>query len=288
MRKTLFLTGLLGASLLARAQVTKTTSSLQQVWAGYFNQTRFNGRWGLWAEAQLRTQDDFFSGLNQSILRFGLTYYTGDRTKLTAGYAWVNSFPGEGHKEVSQPEHRFWQQLQWHTVYPKVRTMQWMRLEERYRRKIANDSTLGDGYNFNFRVRYNLLLQVPLSAKGPVRNTFSFVVNDEVMVNFGKGIVYNYFDQNRFFVGFSYHVSEQSNLQFGYMNQFQQLATGNQYRSNHVARVFYFQKPGPSKKEAWLILNGPGTPGKAGVSVSALPELSSPFKSRLWRSSMQN
>ena len=29
-------------------------------------------------------------------------------------------------------------------------------------------------------------------------------------------------------------------LQVGYMNIFQQLAAGNKYRSNHVARVFYF------------------------------------------------
>jgi Protein of unknown function (DUF2490) len=249
MRKGILL-ALIGLSAAtAGAQTKKTITSQEQVWLGYFNQTRFTDRWGIWAEAQLRTQDDFFNKLNQSILRGGLTYYIYDKSKLTAGYAWVNNFPGEGHRDISQTEHRFWQQIQWHTNYPKVRTMQWVRLEERYRRKIANDSTLAEGYNFNYRIRYNLLLQVPLSPKGPVKNSFSFIVNDEVHINFGKNIVYNYFDQNRFFIGFAWHVNDHDNLQFGYMNVFQQLPAGNQYKNNHVARIFYFQNLDMRKKK---------------------------------------
>ena len=118
--------------------------------------------------------------------------------------------------------------------------MQWFRLEERYRHKILNDSTLASGYNFNWRIRYNLLYQVPLSKNAFGPHTFSFLVNDEVHVNFGKQIVYNYFDQNRFFIGFAYHTNATDNLQFGYMNVFQQLPAGNQYKSTHVARLFYF------------------------------------------------
>ena len=31
-----------------------------------------------------------------------------------------------------------------------------------------------------------------------------------------------------------------SNVQFGYMNLFQQLPAGNQFKNIHAARVFYF------------------------------------------------
>jgi hypothetical protein len=65
-------------------------------------------------------------------------------------------------------------------------------------------------------------------------------VNNELHVNFGKNIVYNYFDPNRFFVGLSYHVNARDNFQFGYMNIFQQLAGGNSYRSLDAIRLFYF------------------------------------------------
>jgi hypothetical protein len=129
-----------------------------------------------------------------------------------------------------------------------MRLMQWIRLEERFRRKVLDDSELEEGYNFNFRVRYNLFTMVPLSKRSFQPKTLSFVVNDEVYLNFGKEIVYNYFDQNRFFTGFAYHVDKHNNLQFGYMNVFQQLASGNKYRSNHAARLFYFHNLDLRKK----------------------------------------
>ena len=75
---------------------------------------------------------------------------------------------------------------------------------------------------------------------GFTKNTFSFILNDEIHVNFGEHIVYNYFDQNRFFIGFAYHTNATDNIQFGYMNVFQQLAAGNQYKSVNAARIFYF------------------------------------------------
>ena len=219
---------------------TKRTTSVQQVWLGYFNQTRISDNWGIWADVHLRTREDFFTNFSQSILRAGLTYYLSDACKLTLGYAYVNHFPADNHSGVSQPEHRPWQQIQWHNKYAKTRTMQWIRLEERYRRKILNPEELADGYSFNFRVRHNFLFQVPLSRKGLQPNTLSFIANNELHINFGKQIVNNYFDQNRFFLGLSYLVNPHDNVQFGYMNVFQQLPVGNQYRSLHAARVFYF------------------------------------------------
>jgi len=236
------------ASAYAQAP-SKTTTHLEQVWMGYFNQTRLSNKWGFWAEAQLRTKEDFVDNLSVSILRVGATYYFTDMSKLTAGYAYVNHFPGNNHQNISRPEHRIWQQFQWHNNYKKIRTMQWFRLEERYLRKVKNSDELASGYNFNFRMRYNFLLQVPLSSKGVQPNTFSFILNDEVHVNFGKEIVYNYFDQNRFFLGFSYQTTPSNNIQAGFMNVFQQLASGNQYRSINTIRLSYFQNIDARKKQ---------------------------------------
>ena len=81
-------------------------------------------------------------------------------------------------------------------------------------------------------MRYNIWYDIPLSKKGIVPKSLSFVVNDEVHINFGKEIVYNYFDQNRFFVGLKYQFTDHSNLQVGYMNLFQQLSAGNKYRTS--------------------------------------------------------
>jgi hypothetical protein len=220
-------------------QAKKTTTDAQQIWLGYFNQTRLTDKFGVWGDFHLRTKEGFVNNFSQSIARLGLTYYVNDATKLTAGYAYISHYPSEGHTNVTQPEHRPWQQVQWHTKYAKTRMMQWLRLEERYRHKILNDSTLANGYNFNFKIRYNLFYEIPFS-QSPT-NKFSFVINDEVHVNFGKQIVYNYFDQNRFFLGLKFNTASHDNFQLGYMNLFQQLPSGNTYRNNHVIRLFYFQ-----------------------------------------------
>ena len=233
----------------AYCQNVKSIESLQQLWFGYSNQTRFSNKWGMWLDLHLRTKEDFVNDLSQSIVRLGLTYYVNDATKLTAGYAWVNHFPGDNHKKISQTEHRPWQQIQWHTKYGKKRMMQWIRLEEKFRHKILNDSTLAGGYNFNYKIRYNLWYDVPLSKKGIVPGALSFIFNDEIHINFGKQIVNNYFDQNRFFVGLKYQTNEHDNLQAGYMNLFQQLSDGNKYKNIHAIRFFYFHNLDLRKKK---------------------------------------
>jgi hypothetical protein len=248
-KRILLLVLILGQGLILLAQQAKTVTDVNQVWLGYFNQTRLTDKWGFWVDAHLRTKEDFTHDLSQAIGRVGITYYLSDATKLTAGYAYINQFPATKNG-ISQPEHRPWQQLQWHTNYKKLKTMQWIRLEERYRRKLLNESTLDDAYSFNFRLRYNFLLQVPLTSKPSPTGTFSFIANDEVHINFGKEIVYNTFDQNRFFLGFAYHVNKSDNIQFGYMNVFQQLPAGSSYRSLHTARVFYFHNLDLRKKKA--------------------------------------
>lgn len=222
------------------AAQTRQTDHIGQVWLGYLNQTRFSNKWGMWLDLHLRSKEAMVTGLSQGIFRTGITYYVNDDLKLTAGYAFINHFPAENHRNISQPEHRPWQQVQWHTRYPRLRLMQWVRLEERWRRKILNNDALAEGYNYNFRLRYNFFSQVPLSKKRFQPGTLSFVLNDELHINFGKQIVYNYFDQNRFFAGFNFHVNKHDNFQFGYMSLFQQLAAGNRYRSLHTARLFYF------------------------------------------------
>lgn len=229
---------------------TKSTEQINRIWGGYFNQTRLSNKWGIWAEAQLRSKENFVNNLSQSIVRMGITYYLADATKLTAGYAYVNDFPGDNHKNISAPEHRIWQQVQWHTKYGKNRMMQWVRLEERFRHKVKNEDELADGYNFNFRLRYNWWYEIPFVKNGSEPHSWSFIANDEVHINFGKQIVNNYFDQNRFFLGFKYQTGKHSNFQFGYMNLFQQLPAGNKYRSMDVLRFFFFQNIHVRKKQS--------------------------------------
>nr|WP_072144758.1 DUF2490 domain-containing protein [Hymenobacter sp. AT01-02] len=150
----------------------------------------------------------------------------------------MHHFP-DGARTVSQAEHRPWQQVQWFAKFPKARLMQWVRLEERFRRTIqGNERT--DDFNFNYRTRYNAALFLPLTKKGFNPGGLQAVLNNEVMMNFGKEIRYNYFDQNRLFAGVVYQLNPHAQLQAGYMHLFQQLPAGSTYRNQHTLRVFYF------------------------------------------------
>jgi hypothetical protein len=228
------------AAIPALAQPVKNTTEYEQIWLAYFNQTRFSKRWGMWLDMHLRTEDNFTDSLSLWMIRPGLTYYVDDKTKITVGYTYAHHAPGDNHPATYMPEHRIWQQIQWHTNYRKLRTMQWVRLEERFRRKTSGEE-LVPGYNFNWRLRYNFMLQGPVNRKAYTKGGITWVFNDELHVNFGEEIVYNYFDQNRLFLGFHFFFSDQSWLQAGYMNLFQQLSSGSNYRMLHTARVVFFQ-----------------------------------------------
>ena len=93
---------------------------------------------------------------------------------------------------------------------------------------------------FNFRARYMIALMVPLTADAIAPGVPFAILNDEVHLNFGKEIVYNYFDQNRLFAGLGYQVSKSLNAQLGYMQVFQQREAGNRFFDTHALRLFVF------------------------------------------------
>ena len=233
------------------SQTPRQTIGEEQLWLAYFNQTRFTDKWGIWTDIHYRSKENFIQESSKGMFRVGLTYYLTDDMKLTNGYAFINHFPEEGHANISQPEHRIWQQLQYHSRFGGVRTMNWFRLEERFRRNIKNDNELADGYRFDVRLRSNFLLNIPLSRRGIAPKTFSAVLNDEIFVNFpnSNNTTYLPFDQNRFFVGLAYNIDSHSNIQFGYMNIFQQLSVGTKFRNIDAIRFFFFQNFDVRKKK---------------------------------------
>ena len=227
---------------------TKQTAYSNQIWYGYYPQFKLSKHWGLGSDWELHSKEIFFDNFSRSVFRLAVTYYVTDVTKITAGYCYINDYPADNHLFVSLPEHQGWQQLQWFTYYRKKKLMQWLRLEERYKRNVMDNYTLADSYTFSYRARYNFFYQLPLSKKGIVAHSLSAVIGDELYINFGKNIVNNYFDQNRIFLGLSYAVNAHDNLVFGYMNLFQQLAAGNQYKSMNVIRLSFFQNVDLRKK----------------------------------------
>ncbi len=204
----------------------------EQIWLGYFNQTKLSDHMGIWTDAHVRSSEGFVGEIRQVLGRAGVSWFPSKDLRFTIGYAFVRQTPGEDRNEFT--ENRPWQQFMWLTHRQKTKITQWLRFEQRFR-KIGENAV----DKFNFRLRFNSLIQIPLQKKeGP---KCYWVLNDEVFINFGKEIVYNTFDQNRFFTGLAYHHSHSLIFQLGYMNVFQQRESGNKYESNHCIRLFVFQ-----------------------------------------------
>lgn len=227
---------LIGNSVIAQKNITNRVQS----WYGYFNQTRITDKFGFWLDVHFRNLEARHP--HQTIFRPALTYYLNDNFRINVGYAYAYNFAQEG-KSAAFQEHRPWQQLWWRTKYPGFVTTQWIRTEQRFVQQLSGD------YNFNYRFRYNVLLQVPLIGKELKEKTPYFVVQDEIFINAGKNIVNNVFDQNRFFVGLGYYFTDHLHVQLGYMNIFQQRPTGIDFYNNDCIRLFLFHSIDLRKKE---------------------------------------
>jgi hypothetical protein len=215
----------------------KASTTVQQIWFSYHNQIRLSNKLGLWNDGQLRTGDRFTRDWSVYILRSGLVYHLTDDLRLTAGYAFAHYFPPSA-IGVAHTEHRPWQQILWQNRMPSLRFTQSIRLEERFRQKLISNTQVDHGFDFNYRLRYNLVMNFALSKKPFAPKTFSYTLSDDVHFNFGKRVVYNSFDQNRVFAALQYHTDAQNFLQLGYLYIYQQTGT-NRYRYNHAARITF-------------------------------------------------
>jgi hypothetical protein len=63
---------------------------------------------------------------------------------------------------------------------------------------------------------------------------------DEVLINFGKPIVFNTFDQNRLTLGVKKRINKNWSFDFGYMMVYQQQSNGYTYNLNHTLRLFFY------------------------------------------------
>jgi hypothetical protein len=225
----------------------RTSTSTSRGWLGYFNQTRLSDKFGFWLDVHAR-RIDWLERWNTLLIRPGADVLRQRPRAAHGGVRPGGALPGGGPRNhPARAPHLAAGTLD--EPQQETQTQQWVRLEQRFNRKIANDQ-LQEGYNFNYRFRYLLALFVPLKGDFIQKGVPFVAFNNEVHINAGKQITYNYFDQNRFFLGLGYQFSKTVNAQLGYMNLFQQLPAGNRFNNNHVLRLFVFHNVDLRRKEA--------------------------------------
>jgi len=217
----------------------KQVQHLQQIWVSYFNQSRLTKKWGIWDELQVKTQNNFTNRFSNTEATIGAIYHLTNNIKLVDGYTLVTIYPSDG-KTMNSFEHRSWQMIQLTTLKPKIKFTQWLRLEERFKSQIIDNNTLGKGFDFSCRTRYNIFMQIPLGKKKYAPGHFSILTANELFLNIGGNTPLNTFDQDRFFIGTFYHVNKHDNIQIGFTKVYQQMANKSNFKSLDVIKLTYF------------------------------------------------
>ena len=229
------LTILLGAVPKAQGQgpPAKTIGRESQVWIGYANQTWLTPKWGTWLDVGLRWTGPL-DEWNTYLVRPGISYRLSKGVTATVGYALFGQRVPNPDRVPVRLEHRPWQQVTWVQNAGPVQVTHRYRAEQRFIHRTAG-SELAKGYRFNHRLRYQLSGAV--SLRDSSRKALVLTVTNEILMNAGKQITYNYFDQNRVHASLGYQLTKTLNVQAGYMYVFSQLAAGNQYLHGHVWRL---------------------------------------------------
>lgn len=183
-------------------------------WYMYFYTTKFkNSQFGIQGDVQYRNWNTI-GDLEQLLLRSGLTYKpTNTDVTLTLGIAHVTS-GAIGDSNQTATETRIYQEA---LVPLKVGKRLYFNNRFRYEQRfIANQ-------DLRTRLRYNLLLNIPINKTTLSKNTFYIALYNEIFINGEKNIgnnrTVNVFDRNRFYAGLGYGITDKLRLQLGFMNQ---------------------------------------------------------------------
>jgi hypothetical protein len=230
---------------IAHSQTTKEINEQTQFWWSINSTKRVTENWGIIADFHIR-RNDFVEDPSFYFIRFGSHFWLTDKFALSVGYAHMWQAPAHDDWHTWTDENRIYEQLQYSTKIGSASVLNRLRTEQRWKEEIEGDALTGEN-SFSNRLRYLLSFSIPVSKKPTVP---LLVLSDEILVQFGKDIVANTFDQNRFFVGIKKSLSPAWAFDFGYMPIYQQLATGYQYDLNHTVRWFFYFTPNFSNIES--------------------------------------
>lgn len=245
MKQAIFTIFFAFAFLLSNAQTEKEINDQAQFWTSVNSTWRLSDHWGVMGDFHIR-RTDFLKDPNFYFVRAGGVYWINDKISLAGGLAalWLAQ-PAIDEGFNYALEKRVYQQILWRSINGRAKFLQRIRNEQRWHEVLNPDGSV-NRVRFSNRVRFlfSASIKVFEDEKMP-----RLVLADEVLFHFGKEIVYNTFDQNRFFVGINHRLNKDWTFDFGYMPVLQQKYSGYQYDLNHTMRLFFYFSPDLRKKK---------------------------------------
>lgn len=211
--RNIFLTFILLSFILGK--LSAQTQHQNSGWFMFVNNTKFNEKWGLQFDLQVRSADDW-GHVRNTLVRPALQYFINGKSNVALGYLWQTT----QNQPVDAPstflhEHRIFEQYIFNHKLKSIFASHRVRVEQRFIGR-ANEDVFAQRFRYFFR-----LIQ-PLKK---VESTFTkgaFVaLQNEVFLNLQNRDQLNnsVFDQNRLYLAAGYRFSKKIDVEAGYMNQ---------------------------------------------------------------------
>lgn len=213
--------------------------SRQQLWMGYTSSSMIAKKWSLWNDVHYVSNAGFF------VARTGITHHL-PQTAITAGYALLLAPNPTADNKLQRKEHRPWAQVLFSSpLSGNFSLTNRIRYDARFRQDMVNGK-LTDDYVFTNRIRFQTTVRktFPKWKRG---DCLPFVnLGEEVLMNFGKNVRFNTFDQFRLSLTLGVQTK---NTQYitGYvyryvLNGYNSNADVFDYTKNHCIALWVIQK----------------------------------------------
>ena len=224
----------------SKAQTEKNIDHQSLLWTRYYNQLTINSKWSVHSEFDNRVFVNPFEE-NLFLIRMQGRYKINKDLDLGAGVSYfsVATQIPEVTNDFRTPEYRGQQDITWKEEFGNFSLNQRFQVEERFIHNSDKEGLLS-GTTFFWRFRYKLQGEYSWWKKDS--QYLKAIVYDEIMINAGESIVKNTFDQNRIYAALQYGVSKNIALELGYLNSFQQRASGVDYFDRNIIRFTLFHR----------------------------------------------
>ncbi|PWA07777.1 DUF2490 domain-containing protein [Flavobacterium laiguense] len=224
----------------SRAQTEKNVDHQNLLWTRYCNQLTINNKWSVHTEFDNRV---FLKPVEENLylIRIHGRYKINNNFDVGAGFAYfsVATQDPEVTYDFKIPEYRGQQDITWKQDFVNFTLNQRFQVEERFFHN-TNKEGLLPGTTFYWRFRYRL--QGEYSCWKKESQYLKAIVYDELMINAGENVAKNTFDQNRIYAALQYGVNKNIALELGYLNSFQQRASGVDYFDRDIIRFSFYHK----------------------------------------------
>jgi hypothetical protein len=238
--KTIKIFCLLLVCFVSKAQTEKNIDHQNLLWTRYYNQLTISNKWSIHTEFDNRI---FINPTEENLyeMRVQGRYKINTEFEIGGGFAYfsVATQVPEVTSDFRTPEYRGQQDITWKKDFDRFTVNQRFQTEERFFRN-ANKVELLSGTTYYWRFRYRL--QGEYSFLKKENQYLKAIIYDELMINAGKNVVENVFDQNRIYAALQYGVNKNIALELGYLKSFQQRASGVDYFDRDIIRFTFFHK----------------------------------------------